>query len=89
MGNQPLGDFNHLDARHRKTQRQAKSRGQHFVGKDANVLGIVLKLGYVGRAVRRPEQVGLRSSSKSAQVLDGGDALRHGHLLRSLLERVN
>ena len=45
------------------------------------MLGIVLKLGHVGRAIRRSEQVGLRSSSEPAQVLDSGDASGHRHLL--------
>ena len=63
---EPIGDLNYFDRRHEKAQRQPKSRGQHLVGKYANVLGIVLKLRYVGCAVRRSKQVGLRSSPEPA-----------------------
>jgi hypothetical protein len=40
----PIGDLDHLDARHGKTRHQAKSRGQHLVREDANVPRIVLNL---------------------------------------------
>jgi hypothetical protein len=78
---EPIGDLNHLDGCHREAERQPQSRSEHFVGKNANVLRIILKLGDIGRAVRCSEQVGLRSASKSAEVLDGGDARRHRPLL--------
>jgi len=42
---------------------------------------LVLEFRYVSYAVGRPQQVGLRSSSESAQVLDGGDPGSHKHLL--------
>ena len=42
---------------------------------------LVGEFGDVSGAVRRPQQVGLRSSSEFAQVLDSGDAGSHKHLL--------
>jgi hypothetical protein len=46
------------------------------------VLWVVLKFGLVECAVRRSQQMGLCSSPEPAQVLDGGDADSHRHLLR-------
>jgi hypothetical protein len=41
---------------------------------------LILEFGYVERAIGRPQQMGLRSTPKSAQVLDGRDARSHTYL---------
>jgi len=50
------------------------------------VLGIVLEFGDVTGTIRCLQQVRLRAAPKWAQVLDGGDASSHRHLLRVTMD---
>src|SRR5262249_50768480 len=50
---------------------------EHFVGEYANVLRVVLKLGYVPISIRSSQQVGLGTASKRTYVLNRGDGSVH------------
>ncbi len=78
---EPVTYFNRFYTWHWQAKCQTEPGSQHFVRKHSDVLRVVLEFGHVGRAIGCPQQMGLRSAPKSAQVLDGGDTRGHTQLL--------
>jgi hypothetical protein len=67
----PGGNFDEGRGCDREAYEHGQTTRQHFVGQDAYVLGVVLKLNNVTGIVRTTQQVGLRGAAHTPDNLTG------------------
>src|SRR5437763_17042446 len=75
---EPVANFHHFNLRHRQPKATTQARSEHFVGQDADVLGIVLGLYDPVTTIGSSEQMRLCSAAHLANVLHGIKAI-HGN----------